>query len=54
MVNNGFPKQNNLHLTEQMGFVHFSGSEMQNLSAIYAFFSANGSCRVCHTGVGRG
>jgi len=31
-----------------------TSGEMQNLSAIYASFSANGGCQVCHPGCGRG
>jgi hypothetical protein len=46
--------QNGLHLTEQNCFARFCGGEMQNLFAIFAFFCANGGCKVYHPGVGRG
>jgi hypothetical protein len=31
-----------------------TSGEMQNLSAIFAFFTANGGCQAYHPGVGRG
>jgi hypothetical protein len=51
MVNNGFPKQNNLHLTEQMGFARLSGVRCR-FYCDAAPFASNGCCQVYHPGVG--